>query len=278
MADRIGIINKGELIVVEEKTKLMQKLGKRQLTLEPAGADGGAAGGAGGLAAGAQGGRQPAGVHLRRARRRGRAGARATAPRDIPSLLRRLGELGIAFKDLSTQPELAGGDLREPGQRRRRRRRPGARGRERGRLQPHRRLGHLPLRDGALRPHAAPERRHAGHHHLALLRGVRLGHRLAHVARGRRPLRRLHRAGPHHAVDPHRQHLQRLVRDLLPQVHRHDLRAALGADLVRRDDHRLRRRRRDQVDHRSASSSWRPRPPSCRSRSTTRWRWSPSCC
>ena len=33
MADRIGIINKGELIVVEEKTKLMQKLGKRQLTL-----------------------------------------------------------------------------------------------------------------------------------------------------------------------------------------------------------------------------------------------------
>src|SRR6187551_3275157 len=30
MADRIGIINKGELIVVEEKTKLMQKLGKRQ--------------------------------------------------------------------------------------------------------------------------------------------------------------------------------------------------------------------------------------------------------
>ncbi len=33
MADRIGIINKGALIVVEEKAKLMQKLGKRQLTL-----------------------------------------------------------------------------------------------------------------------------------------------------------------------------------------------------------------------------------------------------
>ncbi|HYA19839.1 MAG TPA: ABC transporter ATP-binding protein, partial [Burkholderiales bacterium] len=29
MADRIGVINKGELIVVEEKTKLMKKLGKK---------------------------------------------------------------------------------------------------------------------------------------------------------------------------------------------------------------------------------------------------------
>ncbi|MGH8584261.1 MAG: ABC transporter ATP-binding protein [Gammaproteobacteria bacterium] len=33
MADRIGVINKGELIVVEEKTGLMKKLGKKQLTL-----------------------------------------------------------------------------------------------------------------------------------------------------------------------------------------------------------------------------------------------------
>ena len=33
MADRIGVINKGKLIVVEEKTKLMKKLGKKQLTL-----------------------------------------------------------------------------------------------------------------------------------------------------------------------------------------------------------------------------------------------------
>jgi ABC-2 type transport system ATP-binding protein len=34
MADRIGVINKGELIVVEEKTALMKKLGKKQLTVE----------------------------------------------------------------------------------------------------------------------------------------------------------------------------------------------------------------------------------------------------
>jgi ABC-2 type transport system ATP-binding protein len=34
MADRIGIISHGELILVEEKTALMRKLGKRQLTVQ----------------------------------------------------------------------------------------------------------------------------------------------------------------------------------------------------------------------------------------------------
>ncbi|MDR0183943.1 ABC transporter ATP-binding protein [Lysobacter arvi] len=33
MADRIGVINKGELVLVEDKTTLMRKLGKKQLTL-----------------------------------------------------------------------------------------------------------------------------------------------------------------------------------------------------------------------------------------------------
>ena len=33
MADRIGVINKGRIILVEEKTKLMKKLGKKQLIL-----------------------------------------------------------------------------------------------------------------------------------------------------------------------------------------------------------------------------------------------------
>jgi ABC-2 type transport system ATP-binding protein len=33
MADRVGVISKGELIVVEDKRTLMKKLGKRQLTL-----------------------------------------------------------------------------------------------------------------------------------------------------------------------------------------------------------------------------------------------------
>jgi ABC-2 type transport system ATP-binding protein len=33
MADRIGVINKGNLMLVEDKTELMKKLGKKQLTL-----------------------------------------------------------------------------------------------------------------------------------------------------------------------------------------------------------------------------------------------------
>lgn len=34
IADRVGVINKGEIVVVEEKSELMRKLGKKQLTLE----------------------------------------------------------------------------------------------------------------------------------------------------------------------------------------------------------------------------------------------------
>src|SRR5213594_1786778 len=34
MADRIGVISKGKIILVEDKTELMRKLGKKQLTLQ----------------------------------------------------------------------------------------------------------------------------------------------------------------------------------------------------------------------------------------------------
>jgi ABC-2 type transport system ATP-binding protein len=34
MADRIGVINHGEIVLVEEKAALMKKLGKKQLTLQ----------------------------------------------------------------------------------------------------------------------------------------------------------------------------------------------------------------------------------------------------
>jgi ABC-2 type transport system ATP-binding protein len=34
MADRVGVINKGELILVEDKAELMHKLGKKQMTIE----------------------------------------------------------------------------------------------------------------------------------------------------------------------------------------------------------------------------------------------------
>ena len=93
MADRIGVIHKGELIVVEEKIKLMKKLGKKQLTLnlqEP-------------LAT------IPAGLgEWRLALKNGGSELEYTFDGDeertgIPALLRRLAELGIGFKDLNTR-------------------------------------------------------------------------------------------------------------------------------------------------------------------------------
>jgi len=93
MADRIGVISKGELVVVEEKTALMRKLGKKQLTLQlqsplpaiPAGL---------------------AGLPLELAK----DGCELIYSFDtqasetgIAGLLRKLNEQGIEFKDLHTQ-------------------------------------------------------------------------------------------------------------------------------------------------------------------------------
>ena len=55
MADRIGVISKGELILVEDKAALMRKLGKKQLTLQLQQPLAAAAGRAGRLRAGAVG-------------------------------------------------------------------------------------------------------------------------------------------------------------------------------------------------------------------------------
>jgi len=93
MADRIGVINKGELVVVEEKSILMKKLGKKQLTLhllEPMAS----------IPAGLKdwklslgnGGSELEYIFDAHEERTG-----------IPALLRRLGELGIGFKDLQTR-------------------------------------------------------------------------------------------------------------------------------------------------------------------------------
>jgi ABC-2 type transport system ATP-binding protein len=93
MADRIGVISHGELILVEDKAVLMKKLGKKQLTLnlaEPMSAipaelaewD---------LAIKADG-YELLYVFDVNAERTG-----------IPSLLRRMSDLGIAFKDLNTE-------------------------------------------------------------------------------------------------------------------------------------------------------------------------------
>jgi len=92
MADRVGVISKGELILVEEKTALMQKLGKKLLTLqlqEP-------------LAA------IPPELAEWTLELRGEGyvleytydgKAERTG---IPSLLRRMTDIGIPFKDLNT--------------------------------------------------------------------------------------------------------------------------------------------------------------------------------
>ena len=92
MADRVGVISRGELILVEQKSELMKKLGKKKLTLNLAepmaqvpselsdwdvklNADGS----------------ELEYVFDGRAERSG-----------IPSLLRRMSDLGIGFKDLNT--------------------------------------------------------------------------------------------------------------------------------------------------------------------------------
>ena len=93
MADRIGVINKGKLILVEDKTKLMKKLGQKKLTLhlqEPMSTI-------------------PDSLQDWRLTL-GNGGADleytfdATEERTtIPALLRRMNDLGIGFKDLNTQ-------------------------------------------------------------------------------------------------------------------------------------------------------------------------------
>jgi ABC-2 type transport system ATP-binding protein len=92
MADRIGVISKGELILVEQKTELMKKLGKKQFTLhlqEPMSAI-------------------PAELaEWRLALKNGGTELEYTFDTNaertgIPSLLRRISDLGIGFKDLNT--------------------------------------------------------------------------------------------------------------------------------------------------------------------------------
>lgn len=93
MADRIGVINRGELILVEEKTQLMKKLGKKQLTLhlvEP-------------LADIPQDLRAwPVALKANGTELEYTFDA-SEETTGTPALLRRLGELGIAFKDLQTR-------------------------------------------------------------------------------------------------------------------------------------------------------------------------------
>ncbi len=65
---------------------------------------------------------------------------------------------------------------------------------------------HLSVRDGPHLAHAAAEHRLAGDLHLAVLRGVRRRHRLAHAGGGRGELRRVHHPGADHAVAADAEH------------------------------------------------------------------------
>ncbi|MGE0853584.1 MAG: ABC transporter ATP-binding protein [Hyphomicrobiaceae bacterium] len=92
MADRIGIISKGELIVVEEKAELMRKLGKKQLTLQLlARLDALPDRLAGHRLSLANGGRELVYTYDTQAERTG-----------ITALLKDLNEAGIRFRDLHT--------------------------------------------------------------------------------------------------------------------------------------------------------------------------------
>jgi ABC-2 type transport system ATP-binding protein len=93
MADRIGVINRGRLVVVEEKSMLMRKLGRRQLTLalqEPMAAVP-AALAAWNLVLNRDGTELEYTFEV------------AEEHAAIPALLRRIGELGIGYKDLNTR-------------------------------------------------------------------------------------------------------------------------------------------------------------------------------
>ncbi|MGE3262919.1 MAG: ABC transporter ATP-binding protein [Bacteriovoracia bacterium] len=93
MADRIGVINKGEIILVEEKAKLMKKLGKKQIIfnlntpLPAAPAD----------VAGDRLALSTDGMHLTYT-----YDSLAEQP-GIPALIKKLGERGVDFRDLESK-------------------------------------------------------------------------------------------------------------------------------------------------------------------------------
>jgi ABC-2 type transport system ATP-binding protein len=93
MADRIGVVSKGELVLVEEKHALMKKLGKKQLTLhlhEPLPA----------VPSGLSDWKLALKNHGTELEYTFDAREEGTG---IPALLRRIGELGIGYRDLQTR-------------------------------------------------------------------------------------------------------------------------------------------------------------------------------
>ena len=93
MADRIGVINKGRLILVETKTELMKKLGKKQLTLHLTEA----------LVAIPEGLSAWALTLANDGSDLEFVFDTSSEQTTVPTLLQRLGELGIGFTDLTTR-------------------------------------------------------------------------------------------------------------------------------------------------------------------------------
>ncbi|HEY9554686.1 ABC transporter ATP-binding protein [Allosphingosinicella sp.] len=93
MADRVGVISRGELVLVEEKTELMKKLGKKQLTLVLADPM---------SSIPPELGEWPLELKADGAELEYVFDANADRT-GIPSLLRRMSDAGIGFKDLHTR-------------------------------------------------------------------------------------------------------------------------------------------------------------------------------
>ena len=225
MADRIGVINKGELILVEDKVELMRKLGKKQLTLQlvaplqrvpPELADY--------RLELADGGSELIYTYDARGERPG-----------IAALLDDIESIGHPLQGSAHDAELARRDLRQSGA------------------------------GPSMNVHAirAIYRFEMARTWRTLMQsivspvlstslyfvvfGAAIGSRMTEVDGDQ--LRRLHRPGADHAVAADTEHLQRVVRHLLPEVLGDDLRAPVCADFVLRDCRQLCWRRRDQVDH-----------------------------
>ena len=226
MADRIGVINKGEIILVEDKAALMEKLGKKQLTLH--------------LANAARGASPPRSRHTSSS---SRATRRSSSTPSTPSDERsKIAESAAGARRAryrvqgSADPrELARGDLRQP--------------REGARMNLHAiRAIYLFEMSRAFRTLmqsiAAPV---ISTSLYFVVFGSAIGSRMTEVEGIQ--LRRLHHPGPHDALAAEREHLERVVRHLHAEVLGDDLRGAVGADLVRRDHHRLRRGGGVEVDH-----------------------------
>ncbi len=230
MADRIGVISKGELILVEDKTRLMREA--RQEAADAAAAE-------------------PARAHSGRRS----PTCRSSSPTDGQSLVYTFDtqheETGIAtllraarrarhrLQGPALERELARGHLRQP--------------REEAGMNAA--LLNFPrsARSTASRWRARSARsRRASPRRCCRPRSTSScsARRSARAwADRRRQLRRVHHPGPHHAVAAQREHFERLVRHLPAEVVRHDLRAAVGARFVRRGRDRLRRCGGDEVDH-----------------------------